>query len=220
MIASRLALAVVATAGVLLVAASSCSSDRNTPDPLTPTSTPTTPQPSTATPAPTSTTARVPANHRAAGSACSTDKVAGDAEPELVERPDAECKRDADCTGGKNGRCAHFYGGGRRPPYAACIYDACVVDSDCGPKSACDCGTSPSDGHQCMGGNCAVDSDCGANSFCSPSMGSCGNYRGVVGNFCHTPTDECVDDADCAGGYCAWKEEVGHWQCSTSQCMG
>ncbi len=162
----------------------------------------------------------MPGRHRAAASACSTDKVAGDADAELAARPDAECKRDADCTTGKNGRCARVYGGGRRPPHAACVYDACVVDSDCGAKSACDCGTSARDGHECMSGNCAVDSDCGANGFCSPSMGSCGNYHGIVGNFCHTPADECLDDVDCAGGYCAWKEEVGHWQCSTSQCMG
>jgi hypothetical protein len=209
---SRLALTFVVSAGLLLVAVSSCTSDHNTPDPLPP-----------STPTPVAQPVKAaPLMHRASAVACSTDKVAGDVDATEAADPRADCKADGDCTQGKNGRCA-MTGGGRMRPAPRCVYDACVVDSDCGAKSACDCGTAVNDGHACMEGNCAVDADCGEGGFCSPSMGSCGNYRGVVGNFCHTAKDECVNDGDCSsepGAYCAWKEEVGHWQCSTSQCMG
>ncbi len=102
-------------------------------------------------------------------------------------------------------------------PFATCVYDTCVVDSDCGAKSMCECGTSASDGHSCMPGNCAVDSDCAGNGFCSPSRSTCGN--GVAGYFCHTATDECVDDADCAVGSCVWNASIGHWWCATNHCV-
>ncbi len=67
---------------------------------------------------------------------------------------------------------------------------------------------------------------CGAGGYCSPSLGECGNYDKAVGYFCHTQDDECSDDSDCTGGiasspaYCAFMPAVGHWRCSTAQCVG
>jgi hypothetical protein len=65
----------------------------------------------------------------------------------------------------------------------------------------------------CLTGSaCRVDSDCSPNGYCSPSrfMQWCGSsYR------CHTPEDQCLDDADCpatAGG-CNFDATAGHWVC-------
>jgi hypothetical protein len=103
------------------------------------------------------------------------------------------------------------------------VYDACYSDADCGKNSACECGGSAHDGHSCMGGNCAIDADCGEHGHCSPSLGGCGNYGGVIGNFCHTRADECVDDADCTerpDGFCGYSQQAGHWKCSYGHCVG
>jgi hypothetical protein len=113
-----------------------------------------------------------------------------------------------------------------------CTYDACFTDSDCpapaGPASgpvvcACENGFR-SDNNVCIQGNCQVDADCDAKGlhWCSPTLGSCGNYTGFQGYYCHTPEDQCLDDADCSanGGYCAYEPTVGHWACSTQQCVG
>jgi hypothetical protein len=172
---------------------------------------------------------KVALQHREKGQECSREKVAGNAEARApqegdVPRPmrEGKCKSDADCSAGKNGRCS-MVGGGRLPPYAACVYDACYVDADCGSKNACSCGGSPSDGHTCEQGNCAVDADCGTNGYCSPSLGSCGNYGGTVGNFCHTSKDDCMNDDECTdkpGGYCAYSQEAQKWQCSYGHCVG
>lgn len=163
--------------------------------------------------------------HRATAETCSATKVQGNVEVRVDGdrslRP-GRCAKDSECTAGKNGRCS-MVGGGRLPPQADCVYDACYNDADCGTKSACECHGSANEGHECMGGNCAVDADCGAGGLCSPSLGHCGNYGGVIGNFCHVKADECSSDADCNGkpeGHCAFKEEVGHWQCAYGHCVG
>ena len=82
-----------------------------------------------------------------------------------------------------------------------------------------------SDNNVCLNdGNCRTDADCGEGGACSPTLGDCGDYAGVVAYYCHTPTDECVDDADCTGtagrGYCAYNPAAGHWMCSDAQCVG
>ncbi len=75
-------------------------------------------------------------------------------------------------------------------------------------------------------GNCRVDADCGADGFCSPSMGECGDYWGVVGWFCRTAEDECVNDSGCNDNdiwgphYCAYNPAVGRWMCSDAACAG
>jgi hypothetical protein len=71
----------------------------------------------------------------------------------------------------------------------------------------------------CLGGNCRVDADCGPGGYCSPSFGSCGAYAGVVGYYCHTAKDKCVDDAECASD-CRYDTIMGAWACGTSSCAG
>jgi hypothetical protein len=76
----------------------------------------------------------------------------------------------------------------------------------------------------CKQGNCRTDADCGAGGYCSPSLGACGNYGGVIGYYCHTKRDACVDDADCTKsggtGDCRFDQVTGAWACATSQCAG
>jgi len=135
------------------------------------------------------------------------------------------CQSDDECTEGTNGRCLpnRFQN--------ECSYDDCFADSDCG-GGACLCrgargGVGSYGANQCVGGNCGTDADCGPGGYCSPSLGDCGDYGGVVGYYCRTCEDECLDDSDCTeetsvfgGGYCAYNPAVGHWACSYSQCAG
>ena len=174
-------------------------------------------------------TPREPEVHRPEPVAC--DHTRPSPEPNAPEGDDmswVRCHSHADCTEGTNGRC-----GGNGHDGWNCTYDSCFEDSDCGMAASgepqlCQCeGGFRSDNNLCLGGNCRLDADCGAGGYCSPSLGSCGNYLKVVGYFCHTPTDECTDDADCPAeanqfgpGYCAFMPEIGHWKCSTSHCAG
>jgi hypothetical protein len=111
----------------------------------------------------------------------------------------------------------------------------CRTDEACGAGKACECeGGFRSDNNVCVEAGCRVDSDCapvnaacGAAGHCSPSLGSCGHYTKTVGYYCHTPKDECIDDADCSGQgsfggkpYCKFEPSVGHWKCSTQECAG
>jgi hypothetical protein len=132
------------------------------------------------------------------------------------------CARDADCAGGKNGRCMSSRVG------FSCSYDACTTDADCPGDRVCDCGsalstTNAREANRCLKSNCHVDADCGAGGYCSPSLSDCGNYSGIMGYFCRTAKDTCVNDSDCTDGgdgYCAWQETVARWQCSYSHCVG
>jgi hypothetical protein len=72
----------------------------------------------------------------------------------------------------------------------------------------------------CLMGNCRVDADCGAGGYCSPTFGSCGSFFGVVGYYCHTPKDKCVDDSDCKAADCRYDPVGGSWACGTSFCAG
>src|SRR5207237_924742 len=49
----------------------------------------------------------------------------------------------------------------------------------------------------CVAGNCRIDSDCGINGFCSAS-----GEPSIVGYFCHTPQDTCINDNDCSAHDC------------------
>ena len=170
-------------------------------------------------------TTREPEKHRAEATAC--DHTRPTTLPNIPPDGDSgwvECRSHADCTDGENGRC----GGNGHAGYR-CTYDLCFSDSDCptaatGEPQLCQCDGGYGGNNVCLPGNCRVDSDCGSNGYCSPSLGACGNYTGVVGYFCHTQEDECLDDADCSiapnAGYCAFIPVVGRWQCSTAQCVG
>ncbi len=163
----------------------------------------------------------VPDAHREAGAMCDDDRAPGVSPPDDPFAP-ADCQTDDDCTDGPNGRCT-----GNSHDGWYCTYDQCFDDSGCGGGSVCECeGGFRSDHNVCLPGNCVTDADCGETGFCSPSFGECGNYSGVVGYFCHTCEDECVNDSDCGGSvdgwgaYCMYDRGVGHWRCSDSHCAG
>jgi hypothetical protein len=156
-----------------------------------------------------------------------------------------ECQADTDCVAGTNGRCQPF-GGPIASCGTNCSYDACSADSDCPAGQPCECRGSAADSsaNVCLtGGNCRVDGDCGPGGFCSPSQiesfcfcpspALCpeGGVTCTAGNtqvacacgdscghstFCHTPNDECLDDADCAGnGTCNYDTVNRRWDCAT-----
>lgn len=129
------------------------------------------------------------------------------------------CAKDADCTGGLDGRCV-----ATAPSTCGCRYDACLTDADCavGTDCACDAlrGGAGSSGSPtvCLPSNCRTDADC-ASHYCSPSVtGSCG---GNSGWYCHVAGDECGSDADCIvttqgqRGACTYSLELGHWTCTS-----
>lgn len=161
----------------------------------------------------------LPVKHRPVGEMCDDRREPGTA----MAGFEGECDEDADCVDGRNGRCRDFRGDQR------CTYDECFSDADCPGKGVCECGGGFwSDHNVCLNdGNCRTDADCAdgeREGACSPTLGDCGDYAGVVAYYCHTPADECVDDADCAGvlpgGYCAFNPAAGHWKCSDAQCVG
>ncbi len=153
--------------------------------------------------------ARAPKVHRPADAMCDDERDPGNGGSAEF----GDCTSDEDCTDGNNGRC------GSDRDYAYCTYDECFVADDCGGK-VCECeGGFRSDGNRCMGGNCLVNADC-PTGFCSPTLGDCGHFDGTVAYFCRTCDDECIDDEDCQGGYCAYDEGRGHWACSTNECVG
>jgi len=173
--------------------------------------------------------ARAPAKHRASAASC--DHTRATVEPNVppdVDGSIAMCRSDADCNSSENGRCVGNGHAGWR-----CTYDKCFSDLDCATiddsPALCECEGEGvvSEGNTCLKVECRLDSDCGSGNYCSPSFGSCGRYSGIEGYFCHSKADECVDDADCnpdgsanGVGYCAFMPTVGHWQCSTAQCVG
>jgi hypothetical protein len=183
---------------------------------------------------------RVPQKHRAAAVVCaapascvtatSTAEAGGAPVPRGAAVPTLPCTLDTDCTAGTKGQCVAQTGA----TTCQCVYDSCSSDADCAQMGGpCVCASSGQGqgivapaggaGNVCRGGNCRLDADCGAGGYCSPSLGTCGNYGGVTGYYCHTAADKCVDDADCAaqgGGDCRYDSAMGHWDCETSECVG
>ena len=119
-----------------------------------------------------------------------------------------------------NGRCVNS---GR---FAQCTYDECFNDEICG-GTVCLCRPEGSiRNNRCLSrGNCLTDQDCGENGYCSPTLGNCGNYGGVVGYFCHTPDDLCVNDSECMDsrmgpGSCRFISQNNRWECEYTECVG
>jgi hypothetical protein len=158
-----------------------------------------------------------PSHHRSARERCDNVRPRGSFSSSPIEVGPGDCVSDADCSDGPNGRCDFDSGAAR------CTYDACFSDAEC-DSGPCSCGVKGAP-NLCLGGNCQVDAQCGKGSYCSPSLGSCGNYSGVVAYWCRTPEDTCVEDSECVnpevgGGYCAYYPEVGHWACQYNHCVG
>lgn len=159
-------------------------------------------------------TGRVPVEHRGAAVECDHARGPGNADSTIAG---AECTLDADCTTGNNGRCIVSFGGARTN---YCSYDACFLDSECGASEVCRCRESATDANQCVAGNCVLDGDCGAGGYCSPSRTFDRINLPASAYWCHTSTDECVDDADCAvdagpDTRCVWYPDRSHWACSS-----
>ena len=103
-----------------------------------------------------------------------------------------------------------------------CDYDQCLSDSDCGATGVCSCKGetrefgAQSYGNVCVPSDCRVDADCCPGQWCSPSDDH-GTFYGVRSYHCHTASDECIDDADCADDgavrVCAFDPVTGHWAC-------
>jgi len=151
-------------------------------------------------------TPREPERHRSEAVACVEQGVAGPAMP---------CETDADC-GVDIPRAHCVLSGGS----GYCTYEWCTQDADCAAGTICECARDGYASTCVSSAGCALDVDC-PGSYCSPSFGDCGPYSGTVGYYCHTPEDECVDDADCpGGGYCWYQPAAGHWMCGATSCVG
>ena len=162
----------------------------------------------------------VPLDHRPNDSQCQTPAPAGDCQlPQGI----GACTTDSQCTAGTNGRCNESNGGAL---FCSCAYDACQHDTDCPTNELCVCHGSAfatGDGNTCMPGNCRVDSDCGANGYCSPDHGAGGGCGSVTGYYCHTTSDQCVNDSDCSGqgqDVCAWSDTAKRWECQQQLLCG
>ena len=124
----------------------------------------------------------------------------------------SECRTDADCAAGRNGRCLRLSNHGSHGPSleaTRCSYDGCLVDADCEtPHATCICGrasaTEVGDGHFCAGGECTVDADCGEGHYCR---------RGASGRYCHSPADECLEETSCGPGTGCQREADGIYRC-------
>jgi hypothetical protein len=130
------------------------------------------------------------------------------------------CHEDSDCTSGTDGRCNQL---GGPLPGCGCDYDTCMQDTDCPTGQTCACHGSPDvggAGNTCTASGCRVDTDCGTDGYCSPAYNtmSCG---GLLGYFCHTASDACVDDTDCPSSMgpqvCTYSSTQGHWICGQVQ---
>jgi hypothetical protein len=162
---------------------------------------------------------RVPAQHRQSDAQCSTPAPPGNCSNSTGFA--GRCSDDSTCTAGANGRC--ISPGGGVPIPCTCTYDECMHDTDCAGE-ACACHGSAFTGgygNRCVSGNCRTDADCGAGGYCSPSevADSCGDS--LLGFFCRTPGDLCVDDSDCpaaTGGtpgtpVCVYTPGGARWEC-------
>jgi len=160
-----------------------------------------------------------PINHRPDDSQCVAPAPPGDCT--YGGQAPVECTQDSQCSTGTNGRCTND------GPIAGChcTYDSCAQDSDCPTGQTCACHGSPytyDQGNTCTPGNCRVDADCGDGGYCSPAENSmsCG---GVLGFYCHTAGDLCVNDSDCSAGgpqVCTYSTAAGRWQCEMEGLCG
>jgi hypothetical protein len=102
----------------------------------------------------------------------------------------------------------------------------CSDDSACPSGQACACNGSAytyGTANTCVAGDCRVDSDCGSGGYCSPSFDT-SSCSGVAGYYCHTPEDQCVNDADCGSpqvdAYCVFSYDDGFWKCQSGGSCG
>jgi hypothetical protein len=156
--------------------------------------------------------AKIPAFHRPIAMACPPQ----DLSQAKCDAGVGDCTMNSDCHVGLNPRCVLF----KARNICTCAWDTCAMDSDCRDAGPCAC-NSIEIGDLCVDGNCYVDADCGTGGFCSPSFDLC---RGQIDHYyCHTPKDDCTDDADCAGarggGSCTYNTTDSRWECLRTGCL-
>ena len=184
--------------------------------------------------------APAPFQHRSAPASCPSQRGPG---PSCANTTcSSSCSSDSQCIDGENGRCFPWEG---LVSLGGCSYDECFTDSNCGSRTPCICRSSPTDNNANMcdvGGNCALDSDCGPGGYCSPSMETCystnpeavvegRNYGGPNPYYCHTASDLCINDSDCASPDagtattptltytpCAYNVQDERWECTQLVC--
>jgi hypothetical protein len=121
------------------------------------------------------------------------------------------CRSNDECTYGKNGICAEFWGG------CECRYP-CLTDSDCNEDMACLCAMRIGKGgsnrfinstNECIWANCRTNDDCG-DFRCGIAEDDCG----ISGLSCHTEADECISTTDCSSeGPCVYSPPDEKWGC-------
>ena len=158
---------------------------------------------------------RVPLNHRPVAEMCDSERNV----PEPAPSEGAPCAAHADCQEGDNGRCMVV---GDWVEYLDCTYDECYEDNDCGDGEVCLCGGDS--GNRCLAkGNCRTDADCGQDGYCSPTRSAPHDFN-YSSFYCHTPEDECVDEADCPPSDngdiwdCSYNQVSGSWSCDVTPC--
>ena len=153
--------------------------------------------------------------HRGVPNACDAQRRASDPMA-LGITQSGECKADADCKDGRNGRCLVSAVAAPR-----CTYDECLTDADCGEGKNCFCAPGDYVHNRCVEANCHTDADCNEDGACSASYGDCGALHDVQGYYCHTCEDECTDDRDCWGETqqprdCRYDKKRKLWSCAVT----
>lgn len=154
-------------------------------------------------------------HHRSMSEACGFNAAIPNGTPII-------CTNNADCLqSSPSGATCQL---SSSPTTSQCSYDACVQDSDCPSDGVCLCQTSAVGNsstyhpvhNACVTGNCRTDADC-PNTGCSPSDYGPAPEGTVVGYYCHTAHDECVNDNDCRPSHvCVFSSSVSHWACSST----
>ncbi len=153
-------------------------------------------------------TVTTPLDHRPSDPACSLGAPLGSL------TTGGSCDATADCTPAPHVACIPYEEAGA----SFCNYDACEVDTDCPDGGICICATAtdgttvPTTPNTCLAaGNCRIDADCPTVPYCSPSSTGCST---TVAYYCHTPNDDCGNDADCrTGDFCLYAPGAAKWTC-------
>ncbi|MEO6598422.1 MAG: hypothetical protein ABIQ16_01020, partial [Polyangiaceae bacterium] len=120
------------------------------------------------------------------------------------------CTSDDQCLALPLGYCELGSFAGDPAPHVC--KSGCITDNDCATGSACECqGTRMG---QCRPSDCRSDAECGPSSGCYRVDSVCGvnSYR------CTQAADECLTNADCAGGRCRFDSLKDHRACYFGVC--
>lgn len=148
---------------------------------------------------------RAPRSHRATASDCVEHRASP--EPVITSAiTSLGCSKNADCTG----LGAHCVVRGNT---TVCAADACTTNAQCPGVAVCECSTTA---NYCVADGCHVDADCGHGGYCSPS-GCSSSAANDAPHYCHTTSDECLEDSECAGaGVCRYQSASKTWRCTTA----